>query len=219
MAMLMLTVPMWSQEPSVSKQINQIKRNTQYLYAEATMSTYDEAAEVAYELLMQQVDEYIGSKKKLSSANDVLVKDIKQNSQTLDMRRGEMTRVFIYVRKSDIEGVSNVTMVSNGQDSEPQTPSSPSAQPQGEAPAKPDAHPDVQPALEVTVAEEPTRPELRKTVIPIVMDQPRVTDESTASEPVLGNGNVQSPLSGWQRDAVDFGKVMNPASDRPHSFG
>ena len=64
-----------AQEASVSKQINQIKRNTQYVYSEATMENESDAMEMAYELLIEQVQEYVASKKKLNSSENILIKD------------------------------------------------------------------------------------------------------------------------------------------------
>ena len=48
---LLLAVTTFAQEPT-SKQINKIKRDSDYLYAEATMETAEEALSVARELLM-----------------------------------------------------------------------------------------------------------------------------------------------------------------------
>lgn len=107
---LLMVATAFAQE-SPSKQINQIKRNSSYLYAEATMETAEEALAVARELLMQQVHEYIGEKEKLSQAKDVLVKNVNAKSESLSMMRGTMFRMFVYVKKSDIEAVNNVTTI------------------------------------------------------------------------------------------------------------
>ena len=115
LVVLMLTtcVAAMAQGESVAKQINQIKRNSSYLYSEATMASEAEAQNVAYELLMEQVKEYISSKRNLSSADNVLLKDIKSKGQSMSMPRGEMHRVFVYVKKSDIEGVGNTTVINS----------------------------------------------------------------------------------------------------------
>ncbi|MBR5352594.1 MAG: hypothetical protein IK126_02695 [Bacteroidales bacterium] len=102
-----------AQEASVSKQINQIKRNTQYVYSEATMENESDAMEMAYELLIKQVQEYVASKKKLNSSENILIKDIKTKSESMSMMRGTMHRVFVYVKKSDIEGVVNTTVINS----------------------------------------------------------------------------------------------------------
>lgn len=107
-ASLMLATMAWAQE-SPSKQINQIKRNSSYLYAEATLESPEEALSAARELLMQQVTEYIGTKMKFMDAKDVLVKNINAKCESLSMMRGTMHRMFVYVKKSDIEAISNAT--------------------------------------------------------------------------------------------------------------
>ena len=98
-------------QQSTSKQINQIKRNPLYLYSEATMDTEDEAHKIACEMLLQQVKEYIASRKTLTGTDNILIKDIKTKSESLMMRRGAMYRVFVYVSKIDIEAVDNVTTI------------------------------------------------------------------------------------------------------------
>lgn len=96
----------WAQQ-SDTKKINSIKRNSQYLYAEATMNTEEEAYQVAEELLTTYINEYIESKKKLNKAESVIVKDIASKCEKIQMTRGEMSRVFLYVKKSDIIPAEN----------------------------------------------------------------------------------------------------------------
>lgn len=108
----LLAVSAYAQE-STSKQINQIKRDTCYLYAEATMEDADEALSVARELLIQQVQEYIDGQPKFSKAGNVLVKDVGADSQLLSMMRGPMHRMFVYVKKSNIEMVGNAITIKN----------------------------------------------------------------------------------------------------------
>lgn len=107
---LLLNVSVLAQVP-MTKQINQIKRDDNYLYAEATMADADEALTVAQELLMQQVQEYIQSQPELSKADNVLVKDIGSNSESLSMMRGTMYRMFVYVDKRSIEVVNNAVTI------------------------------------------------------------------------------------------------------------
>lgn len=107
---LLLAATAFAQE-SPSKQINLIKRNPAYLYAEATMETADEALEVARELLIQQVQEYIGEKIRFNQAKDVLVKNVDAKSESLSMMRGPMYRMFVFVKKSDIEAVDNAIAI------------------------------------------------------------------------------------------------------------
>ena len=109
---LTLTVPGFCQE-SDSKKINKIKRNSQYLYAEATMKDAEEAYEAAMELLNGYIDEYVQSKKKYNSSDNIIIKDLGSSSESLQMQRGELTRVFVYVKKSDIIPAENSTLREN----------------------------------------------------------------------------------------------------------
>lgn len=102
----------FSQE-SDSKRINSIKRNNQYLYAEATMKDTQEAYETALELLKGYIDEYAQSKRKLESADNLIIRNVETNSQRINMKRGEMTRVFVYVKKSDILPAENPIIIEN----------------------------------------------------------------------------------------------------------
>ena len=100
-ALFLVTVMAWSQG---TKKINSIKRSNQYLYAEATMPTQAEAFEVANDLLLIQVKEYAGSKKAFDD-KDILIRNINSARDSVQLRRGEMVKVFLYVKKSDIEKV------------------------------------------------------------------------------------------------------------------
>lgn len=118
LSLIVLAGATWAQQ-SDSKKINSIKRNSQYLYAEATMNTEEEAYQVAEELLTTYINEYIESKKKLNKAESVIVKDIASKCDKIQMMRGEMYRVFVYVKKSDIIPAENsITLV------KPETPDS-----------------------------------------------------------------------------------------------
>ena len=93
-----------------AKKMNSIKRSSQYLYAEATMASAQEAYDVANDLLLIQVKEYANGKKSFKD-KDILIKNINSGRDSIQMRRGDMVKVFLYVKKSDIVGVDNVTLV------------------------------------------------------------------------------------------------------------
>ena len=95
-----------------TKKMNSIKRSAQYIYAEATMETTKEAFEVANDLLLIQVKEYAASKKAFRD-NDILVRNIQSQQDSLQIRRGPMVKVFLYVKKSDVLNVDNVVLVDN----------------------------------------------------------------------------------------------------------
>lgn len=105
---LLAAVPGFSQK---SQSVNSIKRNSQYLYAEATMETVEDAYDVAKELLVGSVKDYASGKKAFRDKN-ILVKDIASRCDSIQLRRGEMYKVFLYVKKSDIIDVAeNVTVI------------------------------------------------------------------------------------------------------------
>ena len=99
--LLLGTISLFAQK-SVAEQINDIKRSRSYLYGEATMKTQEEAKETALELLELEVERYVSEKKKLKNAENVVIREIKNNVESLDMKRGTMFRVFLYVKKSDV---------------------------------------------------------------------------------------------------------------------
>ncbi len=107
--MLTTVVPIWGQN---SKKMNSIKRNPLYLYAEATMETAADAYDVANDLLLIQIKEYTNSNKVFRD-KDVLIRDIQERQDSLQIRRGDMVKVFLYVKKSNILDVENVTLVEN----------------------------------------------------------------------------------------------------------
>ena len=161
---------------TTSKQINQIKRSPLYLYAEATMESEAEAQSVAYELLLQQVQEYIASSKSLSAADNVLIKDVKTKGESLSMMRGEMHRVFVYVKKYDIEAVSNTVAVNNNTNTAVNLPA------QG-----PTTTTQSTPVPTVTETPAPAQPATQQQ-----QQQPATTT----------TGKVESPLTGWQQMAM-----------------
>lgn len=97
-------------QESPSKQINKIKRDGRYLYAESTKATEEGALADAKEMLGFYIDEYVASKKKLQEANSVIVKDLQSKIDCIQMKRGTMIRAFVYVKKSDIIPAENVTV-------------------------------------------------------------------------------------------------------------
>lgn len=116
--MIALQFPVLGQN---TKKMNSIKRSPMYLYAEATMENAAEAYEVANDLLLIQIREYAAERKALDG-KDIIIKDIQGRQDSLQISRGDMVKVFLYVKKSDIQGVENVTLMQNA------------AQPQTEAP-------------------------------------------------------------------------------------
>ena len=105
----MLVMPTFAQ--SVSKQINDVKRSSRYLSAEATLETEEDAYKLAEELLTKQISEYVAEQKDLKSAPNVIVKDVAGKAEKMQMNRGTMVRVFLYVKKSDILAADNTRIL------------------------------------------------------------------------------------------------------------
>ena len=77
------------------EKINSIKKNSAYLYGEATVSTLEQATTLAYEELQREVYAWL--------QNDSLsVKDINRLSDTVMVRIVNVYRVFAYVEKSKL---------------------------------------------------------------------------------------------------------------------
>ena len=200
---------------TTSKEINNIKRNQMYLYSESTMATEAEARDVANELLMKQIEEYIATKRKLTNADNVLIKNISTKSESMTMMRGTMYRVFVYVKKSDIEGVNNTTVInakSGTTISVNDKPSNSNNVPATTVSTE-NATIDI-PESEIAVEMEPD--EVVDTDIPVVANtvQPTIEAEKTPvvettpvptpKEPVTQSADKAEPsLSGWKQDAIN----------------
>lgn len=78
------------------EKINSIKKNSGYLYGEATVSTQEQATTLAYEELQREVYAWL--------QNDSLsVKDINRMADTIMVRIVNVYRVFAYVEKSKLK--------------------------------------------------------------------------------------------------------------------
>lgn len=98
-----------AQELSPTKQINAIKRDSAFVYAEATEATVAQAFDAAKVQLMLQIKEYIQSQLELQEADMVLVKDEAAKCERIEMLRGDKYRVFVYVKKSNILPAQTIT--------------------------------------------------------------------------------------------------------------
>lgn len=90
----------FAQTDNVQKDINSVKRDTAYIYAEATMKKIEDAIEGAKAVLELQVAEWLKSQG--MSGMETCVTKAKENMMTLQTKRGNFHRAFLYVKKSDI---------------------------------------------------------------------------------------------------------------------
>ena len=110
---VLILLPFTMMGQSVSKQINDIKRNSQYLSAEATLETEADAYEMASELLDKEIGAYIQGNSSLQKSEVISYKNVRQKTEKIQMKRGTMIRVFLYVNTNDLTDAENVPMVEN----------------------------------------------------------------------------------------------------------
>lgn len=97
----------------IKKKLNSIKKNSLYIYGEATAATEEEAHALAEEILYGEINSWAAKKRKFQKSADFAVNNIKSLCNTLSLPRGNMIRSFIYVKKSDIIPVNNLEIISN----------------------------------------------------------------------------------------------------------
>ena len=90
----------------VAKSINTIKRDTMYIYAEATCNSLDTANINARILLEMKVGDWV-RKQHPNEGIEVCIVKAKEHFLQLETRRGDLYRAFVYVRKNDILPVSD----------------------------------------------------------------------------------------------------------------
>lgn len=95
-----------AQSQDVAKQISTIKRDTTYLYAEATMKDLDEAFVGAKAILEMKVCDWIRGQK-ANEGVEVCIAKAKDHCFEVQTRRGDYYRAFVYVKKSDIMPVTD----------------------------------------------------------------------------------------------------------------
>lgn len=82
--------------------VNKIKRSSQYLYGEGIAATVEEAMSMAEQSLKNAILAEIAENKELKNADQVLVNSIKRHSEKIQLKRGAMERVFLYVEKKNL---------------------------------------------------------------------------------------------------------------------
>lgn len=95
-----------AQVVDLNKRISTIKRDTTYLYAEATMKTADEAIVGAKAIFEVTVSDWVRSQHP-SEAIELCIAKAKEHCQQVQTRRGSYYRAFVYVKKSDIMPIAD----------------------------------------------------------------------------------------------------------------
>ncbi|GEM_PF-1769217 len=85
-----------------AEKINSIIGNSEYLYAEHYSVSEQEAKTVAQEILEENINEWVGKKTGRGSAYPYVDNSKRSLFMTITHRSGTLTRVFVYVKKSDI---------------------------------------------------------------------------------------------------------------------
>ena len=96
----------------IKKQINSVKKSNQYIYAEVTCSTAEEAKSLVEDMLYTEVNEWVAGKKRMKGKAIVLA-DRKDLVTVLSLPRGNMFRAFSYVKKTDIIPTENAQVMTN----------------------------------------------------------------------------------------------------------
>lgn len=100
---LLVSAAMWgSDNSSLKNQINEIKKNSDFVYIDITQSSEKDALDLAQEQLYQRVNEFIADAKRqgLVKTNTKINKNYP--TRTISLPRGNMYRVFLYVSKDQI---------------------------------------------------------------------------------------------------------------------
>jgi len=90
----------------IVQNINKIKRDTMYIYAETTMKDLNEAYNGARAILEMKVGDWVRDHHPNEGIEVCIVK-AKEHFLQLETRRGDFYRAFVYVRKNDILPVAD----------------------------------------------------------------------------------------------------------------
>ena len=99
-----------SHAQTTAKRINEVKRDVNYLYAEATTKTAEEAILAAKSILEVKVGDWVRATHS-GEGIEVCIAKAKEQTFEVQTRRGDYYRAFVYVKKSDILPISNKSEV------------------------------------------------------------------------------------------------------------
>ena len=114
LCLLALTAAQAGPTDDVKKEINKIKKSSQYIYAESTAPTEEDARAYAEERLFDEVNKWVATQRKMNDSANLVVNNRKELWTPLSMPRGtNMYRYFIYVKKKDIIPTDNAVVIAN----------------------------------------------------------------------------------------------------------
>lgn len=102
----LLSVSGYAQSADANRDISRVKRDTAYIYAEATMKDLDEAMAGARAILEMKISDWI-QKLYPGEGVEVCIAKAKEHSFEVHTHRGDYNRAFVYVRKNDIMPVTD----------------------------------------------------------------------------------------------------------------
>ena len=139
-------------QAELKSKVNEIKKSPDYIYAEATRETAEEAKSAAEEQLYNNINIWVAHEKDLRGAKQVVVAQTKSDYEEYQLQRGNMTRAFLYVKKSDIIAGDNVRVLDVNPLKEGEAKDDKAQQPA-------DPQPSLEDAIEGTVPEQKTAEE------------------------------------------------------------
>lgn len=94
-------------DTGLKDKINSIKKSSKYVYAEVTQYDKKEAYDMAQDILYQRINEYLAKERKKRSTSTKFESNKKYDIVDLAISRGDMFRVFLYVKKEDLFSPEN----------------------------------------------------------------------------------------------------------------
>ena len=98
-------------QAELKNKVNEIKKSPDYIYAETTRETAEEAKSAAEEQLYNNINIWVAQEKKLRGTKQVIVAEAKADYEEYQLQRGNLVRAFLYVKKSDIIACDNVRVL------------------------------------------------------------------------------------------------------------
>ena len=98
-------------QAELKSKVNESKKSSDYIYAETTRETAEEAKSAAEEQLYNNINIWVAQEKKLRGAKQVIVAEAKADYEEYQLQRGNLVRAFLYVKKSDIIACDNVRVL------------------------------------------------------------------------------------------------------------
>lgn len=119
MAFISLTSVFAQSTEEQKKRIANIKRSSDYIYAEVTTTNRQQAIDLATDMLHNNINEWVAKKKKFAGASKVITRNKNYSIEQITMPRANMYRAFMYVKKSDIIPADNAEVTAKIESSSP----------------------------------------------------------------------------------------------------